>query len=366
MLFYLTDSLLVDKSSNDYLGILTAISNIAIAVYESKHSINGDIMILEFMSKNGDLDFRSRMILNNVVQQYSILPIPQQITYYIEITKDIIEPSLRKVGNREVAQINYKEFLDTKSTQECCLIGEYYYDCKFFQIILSWYKRFFDISLSTKFEDIDGSGDDTSKKVKQFVGRNKRPTICIVDSDKKYPEQEIAKNSTCGKCMNLYPNRFIYRFIALNVQETENLVPLSIVDNLPWVGEAKPHKESFDYLRNSPEYLDILPFFDIKKGIQYHKSLFQDPKYLTYVKKCCSCNPNIPNGEELDDLLKHSSEKKVIYPSLLKDLLKDSLDYISRNKIETFDLLEFQKKEWNKIAQNMLNWGFCRNAENIC
>ena len=365
MLFYLTDSLLVDKSSSDYLGIITAISNIAIAVYESKHSINGDITIMDSMSKNEDLDFRSRMVLNNVVQQYSIQPIPQQITYYIEVTNGVAEPSLRKVGNRKVAQISYNEFLDTKSTQECCLIGEYYYDCEFFQLILNWYKRLLGISLSTNLENIDGGGDDTLKKVKQFVGRNKRPTICIVDSDKKYPEQEIATNSTCGKCMNLYPDRFIYRFIALNVQETENLVPLSVIDNLSWVGKAKPHKDSFDHLRNSPECMDILPFFDIKKGIQYHKSLFQDSMYLTYVKKCCSCNPNIPDGKEFDDLLKHSSEKDVIYPSLLKDLLKDSLEYISTNKIETFDLLEFQEKEWKNIAQNMLNWGFCRNAESV-
>jgi len=43
--------------------------------------------------------------------------------------------------------------------------------------------------------------------------------------------------------------------------------------------------------------MDILPFFDLKKGIQYHKSLFQNPMYLTYVKKCCSCNPNIPTHD---------------------------------------------------------------------
>ena len=85
------------------------------------------------------------------------------------------------------------EFLDTKSTQECCLIGEYYYDCKFFRRILSWFKGKNGITLPTVFEDIDGGGDDTYKKVKQFVGRNKRPTLCIVDSDRRYPEQTIVE-----------------------------------------------------------------------------------------------------------------------------------------------------------------------------
>ena len=56
MLFYLADSLLVDKKSSEYFEIATAISNIAIAAFESKHSISGDIGILEFMSKNIDID----------------------------------------------------------------------------------------------------------------------------------------------------------------------------------------------------------------------------------------------------------------------------------------------------------------------
>lgn len=365
MLFYLTDSLFVDQNANDYLEIATAISNISIAVYESKHSINGDYRILEHMSKNADIDIRARKILNNVVQQFAFYSIPQCISFYIEVVREIVNQPLREEGSKQIAQICYKEFLDTKSTQESCLIGEYYFDCKFFRVILNWYKMKKGITLSTSFEDIDGSGDDTYKKIKQFVGRNKRPTLCIVDSDRKYSKQEIAKDSTCGKCMKLFPQKYIYRFVALNVHEVENLVPLSIIDGIPWIGDAKSHKTAFDYLRNSPEYIEILSFFDIKMGIRYYESLFKDSDYLSYVAKCCSCHPKIPKGEQFDSYIKTLSEKDVIYPSLLKSLLKNSLEYISNNKITSFELLDFQEKEWCIIAQNMLNWGFCRNNENV-
>lgn len=114
MLFYLADSLLVDKKSSEYFEIATAISNIAIAAFESKHSISGDIGILEFMSKNIDIDIRARMVLNNVVQQYATQPIPQFITFYLEVVKECEENSFRKDGNRIIAQMSYKEFLDTK------------------------------------------------------------------------------------------------------------------------------------------------------------------------------------------------------------------------------------------------------------
>ena len=365
MLFYLTDSLLVDKKASEYLEIATAISNLSIAVYESKHSINGDFSIIEFMSKNVDIDIRARNILNNVAQQFAFYSIPQHITFYIEVVRETTDQPLREEESKQIAQVCYKEFLDTKSTQESCLIGEYYYDCTFFHVILNWYKTKMGITLSTLFEDIDGSGDDTYKKVKQFVGRNKRPTLCIVDSDKKYPNQIIAEDSTCGKCMKLYPHNYIYRFIALNVHEVENLVPLSVIDGLSWAGDAKFHKESFDYLRNSHENLEILPFFDIKMGIKYYKSLFENPDYLVYVEKCCMCHPQIPKGDQFGKFIDSLSEKDVVYPSLLKGLLKNSLEFISKNKITSFDLMDFQEKEWCTIAQNMLNWGFCRNKENV-
>lgn len=361
MLFYLADSLLVDKNSSEYFEIVTAISNIAIAAFESKHSISGDIRILEFMSKNVDIDIRARMVLNNVVQQYATQPIPQSITFYLEVVKECLENSFRKDGNRIIAQMSYKEFLDTKSTQECCLIGEYYYDCKFFRRILSWFKEKNGIALPTIFEDIDGGGDDTYKKVKQFVGRNKRPTICIVDSDKRYPEQTIAENSTCGKCMRLYPNIPFYRFIVLNVQEVENLVPLSVIDGLSWSGDAKYQKESYDYLTKAKNSSELLAYFDIKKGIRYYQSLFKDPKYVDYVEKCCLCHPNIEIPKDYSSL----KEGSIIYPSLRKDLLKDSLDLISKKGISSFDLMNYQEKEWTTIAEQMLNWGFCRNIESV-
>lgn len=361
MLFYLSDSLLVDKSSCEYFEIASVISNIAIAAFESKHSISGDIRIMEFMSKNVDVDLRARMVLNNVVQQYAIQPIPQSITFYLEVIKECVENPFRKDGNKIIAQLSYKEFLDTKSTQECCLIGEYYYDCMLFRRILSWYKDKNGIALATVFEDIDGGGDDTYKKVKQFVGRNKRPTICIVDSDRRFPEQEISGTSTCGKCMRLYHDNPIYRFIALNVQEVENLIPLSVIDSLSWKGDAKTQKESFDYLSKSPKRSELLAFFDIKKGIRYYHSLFNNPSYLTFVKQCCSCHPNIDIPKDLDSM----KEGTIIFPPLRKDLLKDSLDLLSKKGLNSFDLMDFQEKEWTLIAENMLNWGFCRNKESI-
>lgn len=146
-----------------------------------------------------------------------------------------------------------------------------------------------------------------------------------------------------------------------NVQEVENLVPLSVIDDLSWGGDAKYQKDSYDYLRKATNSSELLAFFDIKKGIRYYQSLFMDSKYVDFVKKCCLCHPNIEIPKDYSSL----KEGTIIYPSLRKDLLKESLDLISKKGITSFDLMNFQEKEWATIAEQMLNWGFCRNKESV-
>ena len=48
-----------------------------------------------------------------------------------------------------------------------------------------------------------------------------------------------------------------------NVQEVENLVPLSVIDDLSWGGDAKYQKDSYDYLRKATNSSELLAFFDI-------------------------------------------------------------------------------------------------------
>ena len=87
----------------------------------------------------------------------------------------------------------------------------------------------------------------------------------------------------------------------------------------------------------------------------------RNSKYVDFVKKCCLCHPNIEIPKDYSSL----KEGTIIYPSLRKDLLKDSLDLISKKGITSFDLMNFQEKEWATIAEQMLNWGFCRNKKSV-
>jgi hypothetical protein len=365
MLFYLTNQLLVAEGTPDYVDVISAICNIAVSVYEHKHELRGDYDILKKMSSCEALDHRSRNVIYQVYSNYETMPIPREITYYVEVVYNI---STRKriAGNCVITQIEYKELMDSKSTQATCLVGEFYYDCEFYRYILNWYKNehHFD-KVGTTFEDVSGSGSSTIDHVKQYLKRDKRPTICIVDTDKKYPSQPIQYSSTCGKCMNKYVENVIYRFIHLNVQEVENLVPLDVVDALNWSGAGVGFKKSFDTLRGHDNSEELLAYFDVKNGIKKDELFLKNSDYRAYAEACCSCDPSNPASVDFMSYSNSLPLKGNLFPMLSNNLLKDANEYLRNNADIKFTLLEFQKKEWMKIARSMLNWGVCRNKEGL-
>lgn len=364
MLYYLTDALLVKSTSPQYNDVISAVENLAISVFERKHELYGDFNVLDAMSKNTDLGLRSRSILNRIVQNYPSRSIPKEITYYVEVVPKVFIRK-RLVNHRIVVQLPVSELQDSRSVQASCLIGEFYYDCKFFRQILLRYMKHKDLTTPICFDDIAGCGSTLIDHVKQYLKGDKRPTLAIVDTDKKYPSQPIQANTTCGKCIRKYVDNVLYKFIHMNVHEAENLVPMEVIDNLNWIGAGVGFKKSFDTLRNHPESEDILAFFDIKKGIKNCPELKASKEYQDFCELCCSFDPSNPANTNFYQYFSNLADDAVIFPMLSKKLLKDAINYMKTHSNDDFQLLGYQKREWIKISKMMLNWGICRNNEAV-
>lgn len=364
MLYYLTDALPVENTSPQYWDVISAVENLAISVFESKHELYGDYNVLMTLSKNTDIGQRGRNILNRIVQNYPTRSIPLEITYYVEVVPSV---TIRKriKNHRIVVQLAVCELQDSRSVQETCLIGEFYYDCQFFRQILLRYKRVKGVTTPVCFEDVAGCGGTVINHVRQYLKSNKRPTLAIVDTDKKYPSQPVKTNSTCGKCVGKYVDDVLYRLLHLNVHEAENLVPLEVVDNLHWTGAGVGFKKSYDTLRNHPESEDILAFFDIKNGIKKSPEFKASLVYQDFARLCCSYDPSNPAYANFNQYVLALGNNSVIFPMLSNNLLKDAIGYMKSHSEIDFQLLEFQKREWIKISKLMLNWGYCRNKEAI-
>ena len=362
MFIHLDDSLLVDKSDPIYYNVVRAIRNLAIAAYESKHILYGDYDIIVAMREHFRHDHDVWDVFNRIYQKYSRMACPTEISYYLKVAKEAGENSVDE-GGKQFGQVPYDVFEDTESTQVCNLISEDFNDCEFYKHVLDYYKKQNGIKISCKFHDVSGSGDRTIDNVRNCVCGNKQVSVCIVDTDKKYPEQALSTRSTCYKCQRIGVGVPTYLFVALEVQEIENLVPFNVLDCLAWNDASRVNRNSFGHLQNNAKSEYILPYFDIKNGILKDDLLKTDMNYRHFAMICYYLHPELASNGNFDVYVNGLEDKAVVYPHLLKGLLKSYLEYVKETPRFDIELLEFQQLEWDKIGKAMLNMGCSRNTE---
>lgn len=363
MLLYLTNSLIVgenDPSSND---IKKAVRNLAIACCESKHYLMGDGEAVNhfcelFKSANDDVS----KLFDNMRQNYSTLVVPEAVAVYWEVVNS--NPSVRKVRGKEIIQLDFREFLDTRSVQETVLVGEdIEYDCWFYRYILDWYLNQMNIKAYCAFKDRHGGG---GRMAKVLLGcfTDKETSLCFVDTDKKYPEQPLDPNSTCKKCMRVKsgPRNLVKE---LNVQEIENLLPLGYVDLLKYEGKNGDRKAMFDALRNQLNSEHVLQFFDLKCGLKKYEKYMGIVEFIEFCKKVCGLNPQIMNGKSFDEYYASKEKEEELYPGLMQRVLRSTIEIIKTSTLNPPILMGFQENEWKSIGRLMLSFGFARRPEGI-
>lgn len=367
MLFYLTNSLIANSGDEDYLSIRRCIKKLATAVTEHKHLLLGDFEAIHYFNEimnNPDED-ESRLF-NMLEQNEAINPIPDEITYYIEVVRG--EPTqARKEGDVTIAQVSYKMFEDTSSCDQTALLCEDDYDCIFFKHIYKWYKEnVCTTRLSNSLESTLGAGGHIVTEIKKMK-RKKRACLAIIDSDKKYPTHNPGNKTTYKKCLGIKESS-IYKLLVLNVQEVENLIPIEYINQHQFLGDGIINKKHFDTLLNNNHTEYILQYLDLKKGIK-KKDVADDANYQTFVSFCYFHNTLVNQGLSFNEFLLSIEDNDFIQKPLQESILKNVLDEIKeREKLGVNHLpylMNFQEDEWKKIGQYMLNWGCSIGKESL-
>lgn len=364
MLIYLTKSLLVPKDDIEYYHIWTAVRNIAISAAESKHLVLGDEEALIEFRTWFERDPQLCPLFNKLISDY-IFGIPEFITYYIEVVNG--NPlAIRHEGNKDIAQLSYHYFQNTNQVQSTSLIIEDKHDFDFFNYIAKWYISKCEYYCNYNFIEIDGGGSNTYLKIERELA-SRHLNITIVDTDCRFPKQVIDEQSTYGKCRSVTGDNKIFKILPLQVHEIENLIPSNILDLLLiWTSDdLRKNKRFYDYLKTKSE--EILPYFDLKKGIM-ESDIEDNVEYKNFARNCYSQNPELQACSTcFDDYLENHLEtkdngKKIVYRGLMESILKKALFYLNNNEV-TVELFEYQEKCWNEIGENMINWGIARNDE---
>lgn len=351
MFFILSDELMVESTHNKYKYVMRAVKIIANSVFESKHLLSGSIKVLTYFKEHFKNDEDLYCLFNFLIQNYystSYDFIKRRVEIVINVTK-----VQRDEEGYEIYQSAIDDYQDTSFCQKAILIGEDLNDCKIYDFILKWYIKENKLNINYAFDHENGGGRNTFKVIYKNIN-GKKICLSILDTDRKYPKAEIGQ--TLKKCKGfLRIKNPKAKIIELDLHEIENLLPFDFLDKEKFDGELATKKEKFDLLRkNDPE---LLKFFDIKNGIK-KKDIKNNKEYKDFARKCCKCDESINNFEEYYENL--SDEDYVylplcrIYKKIENDLEKDYTE---------LNLLEFQKKEWDKLGKNLLEFGCARNQE---
>lgn len=363
MLFYLTDSLIVDKETPQFPAIRRAVKYIAMSVFESKHLLRGDYQVLRFMEEEFRGDKELFPVFHQLVEKFSTYTVPDDICRYIEVVYSGFK-SYEK-DNHQIKQMEFGYFDDSSKVQAMTVVAEDIDDCSLFEYALRWYIRHKQLPYNYKFTPRGGGGSRTEMAVSNSLNSGDMVT-CITDSDQRYEGQPLDSHSNCVECGRISPKDKIYYFLKLPVLEVENLIPRNHYDELDWSHEInRKDKEAFDMLYNNAYSEKILPYFDIKEGLKKVHINQYGGSFGDYAEMCCSCNPNVLKGKTYKEYVDSLKDDARIYPRLRKRPMKELAPMYKNGNLPEPELMMFQRDAWESIATLMLDTTCARNEESI-
>ena len=363
MLFYLTDSLIVNIGSPQYPAIRKAVRYIAMAVAESKHLLRGDYGILEYMKDEFKDDEEIYPVFYQLVKNYTTNTIPNDIYRYIEVVKDGYS-NVEKNGHL-VKQMEYSYFNDSMKVQAMTVVTEDEDDCALLSYILGWYLSINHMPYNFSFTPQGGGGSRTDVAVRSCLKSGKMVT-CVTDSDQRFEGQKLDPRSCGVVCSKIKAPEGVYCFLRLPVHEIENLIPLNHFDVLDWSAEQnKKDKEAFDKLCYNAKSEIVLRFFDIKEGIKKAHIEQFGGGLLNFAAMCCFCNPDIMEGKDFHQYIADLDSKANVYPRLRKRPMAELAPKYREGNMPDPELMSFQFDAWIEIGALLLDTTCARNKEAI-
>lgn len=125
------------------------------------------------------------------------------------------------------------------------------------------------------FENDSYSGSGAGRKIEELTNDN-RMILCIVDSDKHYPDGASGSSSRAAKqCYQRKKNNHIISLYELNAREKENLLSPEMYQVV--------NRDELVLMRILMKYPDEYMYFDIKDGIKHKR--FRDERWKKHYTK---------------------------------------------------------------------------------
>lgn len=250
--------------------------------------------------------------------------------------------------------------------QKCCLLGENLEDCVFFQHVAAYYRDKHGLKgLQESFQNDPGGGNTIGNTLKERVQKDRRPILCIADSDRKYGRstaypQEPSKGETykrakdvsdeLTKDQTLPPHKLFH----LDVHEVENLIPISLLREFqagcPQMEAGLDKLEELKNLRNSEPVL----YYDLKNGFPYLKPGPKRAYWQEILEELGGEMSNMPPEEEPKE---KKNPPKMVFPPVNKRLLERVNVKLREMPISKICLDTYLEPYWEALGEIVFTWG---------
>jgi len=344
------------------LEALVAFENLLSSFREGKHFIwihsSGSSL-----TKATDLSTISRGTILKILSKGSeISGLKESLDFYCSVKPSLDHkeaPIFRELSNKTILEIPLGWFTDTIKVQATKLLCEDSSDSDFIANLIRGHIYNKNWHIATNFEAGHGGGANI---VNEFLAaRNQgRPTVCVTDSDIKYPGGPIGGTAQRFDRIPVRASFSIY--LRLQVHEIENLIPLSLLDLLEEKDSAATFRSAIDSLtaleRSFPE---SIPYLDLKNRlchglISNHRAHreFQEKVISKLGKKIGTCLKSNPkqkcNGVSCPGILMQK------FPDGILEKISKILTCMSSQKIG--EELKGTKNTWlTDILEKVSSWG---------
>ncbi len=177
-----------------------------------------------------------------------------------------------------------------------------------------------------------GGGGTTAAQYREAL-TDYRPTLCVIDSDRRYPDGPLGSTARAVRGVELHNTTRVVQAHILPVREAENLVPLSFLFDVygtnPNISDtiSKIHKYKNSDVAKCSIY-NVLYFIDFKTG-DTKGSIAKIPMpYKTHMLNFCSF---IGTRKENDDQFSNPECDEKAVPGISENLIHQTISFINNN-----------------------------------
>lgn len=344
--------------------VLNALELIAQNRRYGNHLIFAEISILAYLAECMRLSETARRVFLNlhskIPQKYSLL---SKISLKVKVVagSDVLMASDNE-GAHEIT-VAAKFFDNPDLSNACVILSENISDSFFYEYLAKYHLRKSGLDhVCLRSEPRGGGGNTTSAEFKNIQERRSRFCLCICDSDKKHPTDNIGDTAKAVRAVD-DKDQPLCDFLFLEFRQKENLLPSLLIEEAI---KTDPNRLAGLSVLRKLETLgngDARNFYDFRKGLrrkQLQLNGHQSPtstywaKVLSDIKisispVCSICGKTCELTDPCLNILTPGLGNKIF--DAVVDVIKDKAETDVFSKIEPM-----VSKEWNRVGAVVVSW----------